>query len=635
MADTFGWVGKMALIDLTSKSCELLATTDYKKFIGGKGINQYLLLKNVSPGVDAHSPENMLLIGAGPLVGTLAPAGCRTSIDTINALTGGTASANCGGFFASELKYAGFDHLLIVGKASKPVYLFIHDGMVEFRDAKPLRGLSTWETESYIRSELNDVKVRVLSIGPAGENLLSTACIITENGRAAAKGGTGSVMGSKNLKAIAARGCGPIHVKDPDYLTRILTYHRQLKGPGITALQTGGTHNAYFESSNNASSMPVRNNQEEYWAPEKLLKVRQDTINALGYEKLRFSCHACPIYCSHFYDTGNFRCEGFEATNAMGLGAKLDITDPAGIIRLTGLCNAWGIDTDCVGTEIAWAMELFQRGIISEADTDGLSLEWGNVASAETLLSMIVEKRGFGEIFSDGVKVASERLGRGSDYYAAHTKGEDLYESIRAQKGWALGISVAPKGGGHCEGAPVTEGMGLSSEKSQELFGIRTAGMPLVYEDKAKLIRWHEAYSAAINALGMCYYTSFWGCLDAFSPDDYAELYEMTTGEALSGDEFMETGLRIHNVEKAFNTIHRGFTKKDDYPPRRYFEESLNDGPRKGERLDAQEWSDALSHYYELHGWNTDTGWQKREVLESLELHDVADLLASHGKLSK
>ena len=205
MADTFGWVGKMALIDLTSKSCELLATTDYKKFIGGKGINQYLLLKNVSPGVDAHSPENMLLIGAGPLVGTLAPAGCRTSIDTINALTGGTASANCGGFFASELKYAGFDHLLIVGKASKPVYLFIHDGMVEFRDAKPLRGLSTWETESYIRNELNDVKVRVLSIGPAGENLLSTACIITENGRAAAKGGTGSVMGSKNLKAIAAK----------------------------------------------------------------------------------------------------------------------------------------------------------------------------------------------------------------------------------------------------------------------------------------------------------------------------------------------------------------------------------------------------------------------------------------------
>lgn len=634
MKPNYGWTGKILRVNLTTGKIEIEPTDNYKFLIGGKGINQFILFNEVPVNCNPYDPQNIIAIGAGPLVGTLAPGACRTSIDTKNALTGGTSSSNCGGHFAPELKFAGFDHIIITGRLDRLGYLFIHNSKVEIRNAEKYRGLTTWETEKRIREELKDPDIKVLSIGPAGENLLRTACIITDNGRAAAKGGTGGIMGSKNLKAIAVRGTQPVYVKDDNnYLKNIKSFYNKLSGPGIKMLRDGGTHYAYFESSNNVSSMPVKNNQEEYWSPDKIKRISQETINNLGYEKLRLSCFGCPIYCSHFYDIGSFKCEGFEATNAMGLGSKLDIAEPEAIIKLHGLCNSYGIDSDCAATEIAWAMELFDRGVIDEKDTDGLVLKWGDAEAAIELLNKIVFKQGFGNLFSNGIKKAAEKLGRGSIYYASHTKGEDLYESIRAQKGWALGIVVAPKGGGHCEGAPVSEGMNLSEEKSLELFGVATAGNPRTYEGKPELVKWHEQYSAAINCLGMCYYTSYWACLDAFSPDDYAKLFQLTTGVSMSGDEFMRIGLKVHNIEKAFNTLHAGFTKKDDFPPERYLNEELSVGPMKGEKLDKEKWSKALDRYYEIHGWDIKSGWQKRETLEKLELKSVADKLSIYGKL--
>jgi aldehyde:ferredoxin oxidoreductase len=613
MSKQYGWAGKILRIDLTTKRYSIQTIDPYKEFIGAKGINQYILFDEVPVRCDPYDPANIIAIGAGPLVGTLAPGACRTSIDTKNAITGGTSSSSCGGFFASELKFAGYDNVVITGKLDKLGYIFITNDQVKFVDATDYKGLTTWETERRIREELGDKNIRVLSIGIAGENLLRTSCIITDNGRAAAKGGTGGVMGSKNLKAIAVRGTGSIFVSSDNYLKEISHFYQKLRVPGIDRLRLGGTHYGSFEPANDNSSMPVRNNQEEYWDHEKVHMMSQKRINQLGYEKLRFSCAACPIYCSHFYNIGDFRCEGFENTNAMALGPKIGISSPEAVIRLHGFCNAHGIDSDCAGTEIAWAMELFEKGIINESDTAGLKLSWGDYSAAAELLDQIVNKRDFGAVFCDGIKKAAETIGRGSIYYAEHIKGQDVYEPMRAKIAWGFGISVAPKGGGHCEGAAVTEGY-LTEEQGIRYFGIPTAGDRTTYEGKAELVKWHEQYSASINCVGMCYLTSMWACLDAFSPDDYARMLEITTGKHISAAQLMQVGLKVHNIEKAFNVLHTDLGRADDFPPDRYFVEELSTGPMKGAKFDRDSWDRMLSRYYHIHGWDNQ-GVPKSETL--------------------
>jgi len=633
MNSIYGWTGKILIINLTEKKYKIEDTCQYKDLIGGKGINQLFLFNNIPVNCDAFDPENAIVIGAGPLVGTLSPTACRLSIDTKNALTGGTSSSNCGGHFAAELKYSGFDNVVINGKSDKLCYIFINNGKVIFKDARKYKGLTTWETEKKIRRDLNDERIKVISIGPAGENLLRTAAIVTENGRVAGKGGVGGVIGSKNIKAIAVRGNQSILVHDKNYIKKIVKFYHKLSGKDFDALRLGGTHGAIFEPANNRSAMPVRNNQEEYWDPEKTKKVSQEIINKLGFEKLRIACFGCPLYCSHFYDIGDFKCEGFENTNAMALGPKMDIDDPRAIIKLHGLSNAYGIDTDCVGTEIAWAMELFERGIIDERDTDGLILNWGNYRSALKLLERIVYKKGFGALFADGIKVAAEKIGRNSIYYASHIKGEDVYEPMRAKVAWGMGIALAPKGGGHCEGAPVTEGLGLSEKESMKRYGVKTAGKPFTYDGKPELIKWHEQFSAAINSLGMCYLASMWTFAEGFSPKDYAELFSITTGEKLTEEQFLDIGLKVHNIEKSFNVLHTNFSKKDDFPPDRYFEEELNVGPCKGKKLDREKWSQAITHYYKIHGWDPNTGIPKEDTLRKLGLNSVLKKLKSYKKI--
>ena len=327
-----------------------------------------------------------------------------------------------------------------------------------------------------------------------------------------------------------------------------------------------------------------------------------------------------------------------------GLGTYLDIDDPAAIVKGHCLCGELGLDVDMAAVEMGWAFELFELGIIDTSDTGGLELVWGNHAAAIELLKRIAYRRGLGELLANGVKRAAAILGRGSERYAMHIKGAGLNErGLRTHQAWALGIAVSARGGGHLDGAPMTEGgmvdpetgeaAPVDPETAEAIFGTRHAGERGTYKGKAKVVFWQEKFKAVVDMMGMCYFTGMWPDLNLLGPADYAALFRLATGSSLSGDELMEIGRRVHNVEKAFNTLHADLTRDDDFLPARFYEEPVESGPFAGEVLDRDQWGKMLDEYYALEGWNAATGQQTEAGLKSIGLDSVAEKLKRFGKL--
>lgn len=626
----YGWTGRILRVDLTNSRIVIKSSKKYvNRFIGGRGVSQWILFNEVEPDVRPLDPDNRMIFGTGPLTATMAPASCRLNVDTKNPLTGGTSTSNCGGNFAPELKFAGFDFIIIQGRAQKPVYIWINNSQIEIRDASHLWGKNTWETEDALREDLGEKSLRVACIGPAGENLVKAACIIVDKSRAAGRGGSGAVMGSKNLKAIAVRGTGRIEVFDPDgFMKMVDEALRKINESAVIQIKyrKGGTHEG-IEATHMEGGTPVRNFQDDYWDPLKLEKIKQSVFRQ-RYELRRMACFNCPIYCSHFYEVREgpyegLTCEGFEQQLALDLGTKLDIEYPPALIKMHATCSQLGLDTGNSSGPISWAFELFERGILTKKDTDGLELNWGDYRVAIKLLEKMAKREGVGDILAEGTKRASERLGRGSEKYALHIKGQDLSEAIRADKGWALGVVTSPRGGGHCAG-----GAFVSSR-------VPKAGNQIVYEGKPEIVFWFEKYKAVLDMLGICYFTSLYSAADLLDLNDYANLFSKATGINKNGNQLLTIGQRVHNVEKAFNTLHAGFKRTDDFPPARLMEEPIRSGLYKGELLEIGKWEKMLDEYYKLHGWDKETGWQTKESLLSLRLVKVMCKLLKAGRLVK
>jgi len=634
---TYGYAGKILRVNLSNQKIKNESTKEYANFVlGGRGINQWILYKEVKPGVWPFDPANRLIFGTGVLVGTAAPSAGRYTVASKNVFTGGVGSANSGGHFGPELKYAGYDHVIIQGRSRKPCYLWIDDDHVIIRDAEHLWGKTTWETDDLLREELGDDDIQIAGIGPAGENLVRAACIINNGSRAAGRCGLGAVMGSKNLKAVAVRGTGQINVAKPEEFMKIVEelWERILENEALKIYRKWGTP-WIAEMGNKISNNPVRNFQDGYWDPKKVENTCAKKLME-NYAVRRLSCFACPIPCSQYLKvtSGEFKDiegEGFECTALKDFGYKLDVDDLSAIIKAHVLCGQYGLDVDNTAGVIAWAMECYEKGILTKGDTDGLELEWGNYDVVLELIRRITFREGFGDLLAEGSKRASGIVGKGSERYSMTIKGQELYETLRLLIGWALGVITSPRGGGHLRGAPVCESSGISSEEGEKFFGVSTAGDRKSYVGKAKLVSYFENFKAVVDCMNICYILTQWVSPYLINTEDLARLYSAATGQAMTAKELTKIGERVHNIEKAFN-VREGMMRKDDMPPDRFFT-PIKSGPGKGERLDDEKFEKMLSEYYELKGWDAQTGIPKRAKLEELGLTEVALELANLGKL--
>ena len=639
-----GYAGKIIRVNLSSFDILLEPTLKYaREWLGGAGIGQRILYQEVKQGVTPYSPANVLSFGAGPLVGTLAPGAVRLSADSMNALTMGVGSSNCCGPFAYTLKYAGYDHIVIKGKARRPVYLWIDNDKIEIREASHLWGKTTWETMDLIREELGDQRIQTVSIGPAGENLVRGACIIGGKDRALGRCGLGGVMGSKNLKAVAVRGEGAIEVAEPDRFLEavdraVQSHSRSEKVKGLMRYGSPGA----LESKQAACGLLYKNFQE--------LVVPEDFIQSLNCEDYtrkyqighRSTLH-CPNPCGRAFSVqegpyAGLICGGFQFEATNNFGTKLALPDPAFIMKLNSLCNQLGLDIDLPAGAIAWAMECYQRGLLTEKETGGLKLEWGNGEAVIELTKRIAHRQGLGDLLAEGSAHASRVVGKGSEYYAMHIKGQDLYEHSRGAVGWGLGACVSTRGGGHTTGSPIWDSESskkFDPDKINQLIGIDTAADPLAYKGKAKAVDFNEKFTRVCNALGVCLYTTCWVEPTLTGFRDLAELYSAATGWKTTEEDLKRMALRILNMEKAFNLIHTSFDRKDDYPPPREMNEPIPSGSKKGWKLEREKWDALLDEYYEIHGWDKKTSYPTRRCLEDLGLHEIAEDLVKIGKLGE
>jgi aldehyde:ferredoxin oxidoreductase len=628
-----GYTGRILRINLNDRRIvkEELDISLINKFIGGRGLNGKFLYDEVKPGTDPLGPNNKVILGIGPCAGTLTPGSQRFTVTSKSPLTGFFGDSNSGGDLGAELKYAGYDMIILEGQSDVPVYLFINDEKVELRQASHLWGKTTSEARRSIEKEINDPEACLAVIGPAGENLVRFACIISELGRAAGRTGIGAVLGSKKVKAIAVRGSGGVKVANYKMLRELCkkndeawrgkdsaVYQNFAKyGPtSATKLyDTLGMHGTRNHREGKALKPLFHEGLEEYFVKQK-------------------SCFSCPIGCNHSFViknglyTGTYG-EGVEAAQLGEFGPRIGNDNLAVALTIGSLCDEYGIDVSDMGSTIAFTMECYERGILTKDDVDGLQMDWGDAEGAIQLIKMTAYRRGIGSILSQGVKRASEAIGKGSEKYAMHVKGQSFIgRNVRACKGWGLGFAVNNRGADHMrfaspEGAPI-EAYDMSVRKLLEKYNDPTN--PYLEEGKAEIVKWYEDLRAFEDCLEICRFSlrhAGWSL-----PEAHTTFYNSVTGNNITSDDVLHIGERIVNLERAFN-IREGLTRRDDCLPERMTKEPLPDGPGAGQVIKLEP---MLDEYYEFRGWDKSTSFPNREKLVELDLVDVSDELARMGK---
>jgi aldehyde:ferredoxin oxidoreductase len=637
----FAYSGNILRVNLTT--CEIWTepTSRYaKEWLGSSGIAIKILYDELAPWVTSFDPANRLIFGIGPLVGTISPGANEMSVSTLGPVTGGWASSHSDSFVGGQLKSAGYDAIVIQGRSRKPVYLYIKDDEVELRDAGFLWGKDTWETLDALREEYGDPELHAVSIGPAGENLVRGACIIHDKGRAFGRCGIGAVMGSKNLKAIVARGTGSVRVNNSHKFHQVVMKCREMykHAKTVPSFRKYGTLGIY-EKKQEVCGIPYKNFQETC-LPDKLVDRLRPMPIIEKYQVRKSSFPGCAIGgCGRVlhitegpYAGFTTECNQWEVLGT--LEARLAIAEPTFMIKANALCNQLGIDVDLAGGAIGWAMECYQRGILTEADTGGIKLLWGDAELALDLIRKIGYREGFGDILAEGCAKAADIIGRNSSYYAMHIKGQDLYETCRGCNGLALGVMTSTRGGGHTTGAPVCETQpGLDVVKAEEVYGIDNADKPMEYRGKARMVTSTEILMRTCNSLGVCIYNTTMWDVHMIGVPELAELYSAATGWKTTVDDLERLAMKQLNLEKALNLRFTDFDRKDDMPTPRDLNEPVPSGGIKGWKIEEDRWNGMLDDYYDIHGWDRKTSYPKRETLCKLGLEEVANDLERIGKL--
>lgn len=638
--EIYGFAGLTLRVNLTTGDIKKEPTLQYaRQWLGSTGIAAKILYDELKSWVTPYDPANKIVFGTGTLMGTPAPGACKMSASTLGPRTGGWASGCCDSYVGGELKCAGYDTVVIEGRARSPVYLWIHDETVEIRDASRLWGQDTWATLETIRADLADPSLHILSIGPAGENLVRGACIVQDKSRALGRCGTGAVMGSKNLKALVAKGSGAVRVAEPDRFMGVVRRVREMfkTARGIDQMRQYGTLKL-LEQKQAVAGVNYRNFQEVQF-PEAMVKAIEPKKSIDKYTVARQNFPGCAIGCGrHLVVTdGPYAGLVTEANQwevVSSIQGRLGIEEPTFMFKVNALCNQLGLDVDAAGGAIGWAMECYQRGILSEKDADGLSLNWGNAETVLALVGKIARREGFGAILAEGCAKAAEIVGRDSGYYAMHMKGQDLYEPCRGNLAWCLGTTTSTRGGGHTTGAVETL-PGMDFDKMRAIYGVDNPDKVTEYEGKAKMVVLMEAVHRVSNCLGICHFNTIWGNLDLIDLPQMAEMYSAATGWETSVEDLKTMAERQLNLEKAFNLRFTSFDRKDDLPTPRDLSEPIPTGPMAGWKFDREKYDRMLDEYYELHGWDRETSFPTRATLTGLGLEGVADDLARIGKLGK
>ncbi|MCG8684541.1 MAG: aldehyde ferredoxin oxidoreductase family protein [Desulfobacterales bacterium] len=599
----------LLMIDLSRGAVDTLPVPDdyIREFIGGKGFGAKLLHDRLAPGTDPLSPDNLLTFMTGPLTATLAPA-MRGCVVTKSPLTNTFLDSYFGGSFSPEIKYAGYDGIIITGKADKPVYLWIDNDDVEIRDASHIWGTDALDSNEAIKKEIGDDTIKIAGIGQAGENLVSYALICCEYNRQAGRGGAGAVMGSKNLKAVAVRGSKTVGVKDPKrFQDACQKAFKELEvSPDVDALREAGTASA-VEFANEAGLLPHKNYKNGTFAKaSKLADKGQKKHLWMGSN----ACMGCPIRCSKIgaVRTGKFKgivTDIVEYESAGLMGSNLDISDVRAVAHLTKLCDRFGMDSMSTGSVIGFAMEACETGLIQSPE--GIDLKFGNVEAAEYLIRAIADREpGLGELLAKGVKRAAEEIGGNAKEFAQHTKGlESPAWGPRGVSGMGLAYMTTDRGGCHQRGFPLAyELAGEWEDKTLD---------PLATEHKAKLVASLQNHSAGTDALVKCDFGSF-----GIATETYAEMLSAATGKEVSAQDILDTGERIWSLTRMFN-IAQGLDTSQDTLPKRFVSDPLPDGPAKGHRITKQDMETMLQDYYRIRGWDTQ-GVPTNETLSRLKL---------------
>lgn len=593
----------------------------YKNYLGGRGLGAYYLFRELAPKIDPLGQQNIIVFATSVITGIPIAGMSRCSIVSKSPLTGTFGETEAGGFFGAELKAAGFDALILEGCSDVPVYLFIHGGEVDFKDASTIWGKTTKEAQTEIRGQLNNQHVRVAVIGPSGEKLVRYACVLNELRSAHGRGGLGAVMGSKKLKAIAVRGDRKTEFKDPEALLKIakwMTPHwKEL--PGTVALSTLGTASLVMPL-DALGILPTRNFQGGSFAKAEEVSGEKMAATVLtGTE----GCYACPIRCKREV-TGKEPYEtqpeygGPEYETIAAFGPLCEVADLGAISKANELCNAYGLDTISTGSSIAFAMECYENGLLTNKDTNGLELRYGNVDAMLQLIDMIAYRRGIGYLLGEGVKRASEKIGKGSDQFALHTKGKELpMHDPRGKAGVGIAYAISPSGADHMQAAhdPVFS----KPTRFMEMLGINASVDPHdLGPDKVRAFVYAHLWWGLLDCLGACKFVFLPHNAGVLDPPQLVEMVNSSTGWQMSLWSLMKASERALNIARAFN-MREGFTKSDDTLPKRLFEE-VQFGRNKGARLDREQFQRALHLYYEMMGWNPNTGAPTTTKLNELDL---------------
>ena len=629
--------GKILRIDLSNQKIWTEETKKYaEKTLGGRGINSLIMINEIEPKVKWYDPENLLCFGAGSLVGTMTPGACRVDISTINVFSGGKGSANVGGFWGPELKFAGFDNLIIVGKSKKPVYLYINDDKVEIRDAGFIWGKNIYETEDILRQEIGDDDIKVACIGPAGENRVRGSAIMIDTAKAAGGSGVGCVMGDKRLKAIVVRGHGKIAVAEPEkFMKAVAKYYQKCKEESNAEMMRKSAFNLYsdpeWEGWN--TNIVIKNGQDDQWEKEKRIRLMNTTTGVPNMQKGARACYSCPIGCMPFMEInkGKYKGdkgEGFWINTIMGHACRFDISDPESVVESWLLTNRLGLDGDYVAAGLSWVFELYEKGIITKKDTDGLELDWGNSEALIKMIKKLAYREGIGDLLADGMVEAAKKIGRNSEYYLIQVKGQPSIEPFRIPKGWALAVSTSPVAGRHLRGATMGSNQYGPRPRPGD-FNVTD------YRNQAKGVVWQGKTKELEDNLGICNYVGTCSGANFLTITNFAELINTGMGLNLTEEELMDHYAVIgRNLEKAFNALHTNMSREDDLPPRRFREEEVKSGPYKGFKIDENKYNEMLDEFYELSGWDKKTGMQTRTGLEKLGLKGIAEKLAKQDKLA-